>query len=150
MAMLICGSYRRDEAHDPDVFAAALAVVLADYTRVVVDYACDPRVGVVSRFPMGLPNVGQVKEFLDWIQDRLYRNETYNERVRKQIEERDRYVADRGARPSYDDLKAKHGPSWGLAQEQKPVYPEPAPISLAGMTLSAEALATLKRGEDVS
>jgi hypothetical protein len=44
-----------------------LAVVLADYPAAIVEYAADPRTGVVSKFPMGLPNVGQIKEFCDGI-----------------------------------------------------------------------------------
>jgi hypothetical protein len=42
-------------------------VVLADYPAAIVEYAADPRTGVVSKFPMGLPNVGQIKEFCDGI-----------------------------------------------------------------------------------
>jgi hypothetical protein len=53
-----------------------LAVVLADYPAAIVEYAADPRTGVVSKFPMGLPNVGQIKEFCDGIlarQERIAR-----------------------------------------------------------------------------
>lgn len=64
-AKAICGCYRRDEAQDPDGFAAALAVVLSDYPAAIVEYAADPRTGVISKFPMGLPNVGQIKQYLD-------------------------------------------------------------------------------------
>jgi hypothetical protein len=42
-------------------------VVLADYPAAIVEYAADPRTGVVSKFPMGLPNVGQIKEYCDGI-----------------------------------------------------------------------------------
>jgi hypothetical protein len=72
-ARAIAGCYRRDEAHDPETFAAGLAVVLADYPAAIVEYAADPRMGVVSKFPMGLPNVGQIKEFCDGIQARQER-----------------------------------------------------------------------------
>jgi hypothetical protein len=67
MAKAISGSYRRDEAHDPETFAAALAIIFGDYPASIVQYAADPRTGVVSKFPMGLPNVGQIKEFCDGI-----------------------------------------------------------------------------------
>jgi hypothetical protein len=62
---MICGCYRRDEAQNPEQFAAALALVLGDYDCAVVDYAADPRTGVAAEFPMGLPNVGQVRELCD-------------------------------------------------------------------------------------
>lgn len=64
-AKAICGCYRRDEAQDPETFAAALAVVLADYPASIVEFAADPRTGVITKFPMGLPNIGQIKQFLD-------------------------------------------------------------------------------------
>jgi hypothetical protein len=76
-AKAIAGCYRRDEAHDPETFAAGLAVVLADYPAAIVEYAADPRTGVVSKFPMGLPNVGQIKEFCDAILTRQERINHY-------------------------------------------------------------------------
>lgn len=71
---MICGCYRRDEAQSPEIFAAALAIVLGDYPAEIVHYAADPRTGVISEFPMGLPSVGQIKQYLDGVQikkDRL-------------------------------------------------------------------------------
>jgi hypothetical protein len=38
--------------------------VLADYPREIVEFAADPRTGVITKFPMGLPNVGQISGFL--------------------------------------------------------------------------------------
>ena len=64
-AKAIFGCYRRDEAHDPEIFTASLAAILADYPKSIVDYAADPRTGVNTEFPMGLPNVGQIRQFLD-------------------------------------------------------------------------------------
>lgn len=61
----ICGCYRRDEAQDPETFAAALAIVLMDYPADIVRVAADPRTGVITAFPMGLPNVGQIRQFLE-------------------------------------------------------------------------------------
>ena len=61
----ICGCYRRDEAHDPEAFAAALALVLSSYPADIARLAGDPRAGIVAAFPLGLPNVGQIKQFLD-------------------------------------------------------------------------------------
>ena len=64
-AKAIFGCYRRDEAHDPEGFVAALAAILGDYPAQLVDYAADPRTGVSTEYPMGLPNVGQIRQFLD-------------------------------------------------------------------------------------
>jgi hypothetical protein len=76
-AQAICGCYRRDEAQNPETFAAALAIILADYPKDIVDYACDPRTGVITAFPMGLPNIGQIKQFLDDTQNRQARMQHY-------------------------------------------------------------------------
>jgi hypothetical protein len=43
----------------------ALSVVLSDYPARIIDYAADPRTGISAAFPNGLPNVGQIKRFLD-------------------------------------------------------------------------------------
>jgi hypothetical protein len=53
--------YRKDEAHDPDVYCAAVAATLAEFPRPVVDYVTDPRTGMPSssRF---LPNIAEVRE----------------------------------------------------------------------------------------
>jgi hypothetical protein len=76
-AKAIASCYRRDEAHDPEGFVAGLALTLGDYPASIVQYAADPRTGVVSRFPMGLPNVGQIKEFCDGILTRQERISHY-------------------------------------------------------------------------
>lgn len=76
-ARLVCGCYRRDEAQDPEAFAAALAAVFGDYPASIVEYAADPRTGVIKKFPMGLPNVGQISVFLDEIQARQDRIARY-------------------------------------------------------------------------
>jgi hypothetical protein len=39
--------------------------VLTDYPADIVNLAADPRTGVVASFPMGLPNVGQIRQFLE-------------------------------------------------------------------------------------
>jgi hypothetical protein len=36
-----------------------------DYPAEIVRLAGDPRTGIVEAFPMGLPNIGQIKQFLD-------------------------------------------------------------------------------------
>jgi hypothetical protein len=76
-AKAICGCYRRDEAQDPETFAAGLAAVLSDYPVAIVEYAADPRTGVIKAFPMGLPSVGQVGQFLDEMQARQERINRY-------------------------------------------------------------------------
>jgi hypothetical protein len=70
-AQAIFACYRRDEAHNPEGYAAALGAVLSDYSRQVVDYVADPRTGVSTEFPMGLPNVGQIRDLCDSVARRM-------------------------------------------------------------------------------
>jgi hypothetical protein len=53
--------YRKDEAHNPEVFSAAVAVILTDFTKEVIDYVTDPRTGLPgsSKWP---PQPSEVKE----------------------------------------------------------------------------------------
>ena len=69
-ARAIFGCYRRDEAHDPEGFVAGLTAILTDYPAKVVGYVADPRTGVAKEYPNGLPNIGQIKEFCDIIEQR--------------------------------------------------------------------------------
>lgn len=64
-ARRIFSCYRRDEAQDPEGFVANLSLVLADYPADIVEIAADPRTGIITAHPMGLPNVGQIREFLE-------------------------------------------------------------------------------------
>lgn len=64
-AKQIFSCYRRDEAQDPDGFAANLALVLGDYPAEIVDLVADPRTGIITVFPNGLPQLGQIKQVLD-------------------------------------------------------------------------------------
>lgn len=71
---MICGCYRRDEAHDPEMFVSALALIFQEYDREIIEYASDPRTGVITKFPMGLPQVAQIREFMEQaLNDRAHR-----------------------------------------------------------------------------
>lgn len=64
-AKAICGCYRRDEAHDPETFVSALALVLSEYSMDVIEYAADPRTGIARIYPMGIPQVGQIANYME-------------------------------------------------------------------------------------
>lgn len=57
---LLFSSYRRDEAHDPEIYCAAIAATLGDFPRQVVEYVTDPRTGLPSTSKF-LPNVAEVR-----------------------------------------------------------------------------------------
>ena len=69
-AETIFGSYRRDEANNPETYAAAIAAVLTLYSKAVVDEVADPRTGIASEQKF-LPNVFEVRTFCTKTAERL-------------------------------------------------------------------------------
>jgi hypothetical protein len=55
------GCYRKAEASDPEIYAAATAAVLSEYSKEVIDYMTDPRTGLPSKSKW-LPSVYEVRE----------------------------------------------------------------------------------------
>ena len=71
-ARLLFVCYRKDEAHDPEMYAAAIAAILGDYPQQVVDRVTDPRTGIASESKW-LPSVAEVREFCDDTVKRMHR-----------------------------------------------------------------------------
>ena len=66
-AKLLFGSYRRDDASDPDNYVGAVVLVLSEYPNGIVEFATDPRTGLQAqeKFRAFMPNSGEVKAFCD-------------------------------------------------------------------------------------
>lgn len=62
--------YRKAEATDPEIYAAAVAAVLSDYPQAVIDYVTDPRTGLPVKSKW-LPTVFEVKQACEEHQDYL-------------------------------------------------------------------------------
>ena len=78
-AELLFACYRKDEAHDPQTYSAAVAAVLGDgYSRSIVEYVTDPRTGLPSRQKF-LPTVAEVREACDARAAHVARLERYSE-----------------------------------------------------------------------
>jgi hypothetical protein len=69
-AKLLFSCYRKDEAHEPEVYAAAVGAVLSGYAREVVDRATDPRSGIAAK-QKWLPSIAEVTEFCDALAKRV-------------------------------------------------------------------------------
>ena len=63
-AGLMFGCYRRADASDPEVYAAATAAVLNEYPEEVIDFITDPRTGLPST-SQWLPSVFEVRKACD-------------------------------------------------------------------------------------
>ena len=72
-AQMLLGLFRKDEANNPEIYAAGIAAILQDYPQSVVERATDPRTGIATRCKFGLPNPADVKEFCDDEMARQYR-----------------------------------------------------------------------------
>jgi len=78
-AELLFACYRKDEAHDPQTYSAAIAAVLGDgYSRSIVEYVTDPRTGLPSRQKF-LPTVAEVREACDARAAHIARMDRYSE-----------------------------------------------------------------------
>ena len=64
MTQILFACYRKDEAHDADLYCAAVASVLAGYSKAVVDRVTDPRTGIAAEMKF-LPAVAEVIAFCD-------------------------------------------------------------------------------------
>src|SRR5437879_1072057 len=75
-AALMFGCYRRAEASDPEIYAAATAAVLSEYSQDVIDYITDPRTGLPSTSKW-LPSVYEVRQACNEHADHLRKLEQY-------------------------------------------------------------------------
>jgi hypothetical protein len=83
-AELMLSCYRKDETHNPEIYSAAIAAVMGEYSEAVVEYVTDPRTGLPSRQKF-LPNVAEVREALDARAAIVHRSSTYEQRVAEQL-----------------------------------------------------------------
>lgn len=109
-AQALFGCYRRDDAHDPETYAAAISAVLAQYPPDVVKLVTDPRTGLPSRNKW-LPNVAEVREACEAEMVRRRAAEHRKAAAAAQIAARE---ADkpRDARPTLDEIQARVGAIW--------------------------------------
>lgn len=106
------GCYRKSDAADPETYAAAISAVLAAYPLEIVLRVTNPVHGLPSKSNW-LPTVKEVRDACDEIEGRERRSLERQKLEREQIEAR-KLDKDRSVRPTYDELKAKHGENWGL------------------------------------
>ena len=114
-AKLLLGSYRRNDANDPETYVRAITLRLSEFPRAVAEYVTDPRVGIQSqeRFRSFPQNAGEVKEACDAEIARAHRAQQPAPKFRKrEYVEPDRYPGCRanvlvvGAAPQYAAIVA--------------------------------------------
>lgn len=58
---LLFGCYRRADANDPEIYTAAVAATLAEFSIEVVEYVTDPRTGLAATLKW-LPTIAEIRE----------------------------------------------------------------------------------------
>jgi hypothetical protein len=111
---LFFGSFRKADADNAEVFSAGCVRLFGDYPPDVVAWVVDPLTGLPGKSEW-LPSLRAVKQALDERHDDVTRIERFKEAQQQQLADRKAAEAARAHRPTYDELKARHGPGWGLA-----------------------------------
>jgi hypothetical protein len=104
----VLAAYRKDDLADPDGWSIQVAEVLARFPKEVVDYVTDPFTGVQAKVKFGVPNLAEI---IEACADRMATITATYERSKPRLPEP---TFDRSGRPTLAELKAKHGPNWGL------------------------------------
>jgi len=84
----IFACYRKDEAHNPEMYAAAVTAVMSDFPREVIDFVIDPRTGIlgVSKF---MPSVAEIKEACENAHRKMCEDRERERRIQAQLAARD-------------------------------------------------------------
>lgn len=105
---MILSAYRRDDLVDPKGWNLQVMALLATFPQEVVDYVTDPITGVQSHHKYGVPNLADIREACD---ERMARLRAKFHCENPPVIEP---PLDRSMRPTLEELKAKHGPNWGI------------------------------------
>lgn len=100
------------------MYGLNLAVVLLNFPLPIIDYVTAPGTGIQAqrgrRFP---PTPGEVRQACEdalAMFEHAFEHATKPKRIEQAKAEREQEKRDRSERPSYEDLKAKYGPNFGL------------------------------------
>lgn len=107
-AKLLFDCYRKDEVHEPDTYCGAVALVLSEYSKHVVEFSTDPRTGIASKIKY-VPNIAEIKEFLDDVVESINASSKRDRDLRQQFVDREEFEEierNRKNRPTYEEIAA--------------------------------------------
>lgn len=127
-ARLLLGCYRTGDANDPETYVAAITAVLSRYSMPTITAVTHP----VSGLPVEvkwLPSVSEVREACERAELPIRNQEAREKRIAAQMAERRQQDQEADNRPTYEYLKAKYMPNFGItdATVKTGKTPEPAP-----------------------
>jgi hypothetical protein len=92
-ARIVFGAYRHDDFADPELFIAQLGMILERYSDAIITEATSPLTGLqrACKFP---PSINEAVQFCDELVRRSTYAAQWDERSRKQLEEREQFGRD--------------------------------------------------------
>jgi hypothetical protein len=118
-ARILFSAFRQDQYADPESYAVSVGMVLEQYPNDVIIYITDPRTGV-QRHCKWPPTIAEIIEACD-------KRMQHAAKMRQGKKHEPLALGPPNeARPTSEELKAKYGDNWGIAQEPKK-EPQKAP-----------------------
>lgn len=115
MAKRLFTAYPKSDYSDPDSAAAGMVNVLKAYPLSVVDRLTNETnseaLQLKYKFP---PRLAEIKEAADAIMTEKAQRQARENRLAEQLAARVEADAPREPRPTIEELKAKHGPTYGI------------------------------------
>lgn len=105
-AEILLGCARTGEANDPETYIAGVIRILSQYPIDIVQQVVDPYTGLPGKCDW-LPKHAEIKRACDAIHLPRKAREAYEERSRKQLEERARDEALLPRKQTYEEFKAE-------------------------------------------
>jgi hypothetical protein len=133
------GFFPQSGASDPQVFMAGVVELLAGYPAWVADRILSPKHGLPAHHTF-LPSIKEIRERCE---DEFKAHRYAREFDQTSDALRLKYSAPQlegpapAPRPTYDELKAKYGPNWGLAAEKVEAKKRRADMSIDDMCRQA-------------
>jgi hypothetical protein len=132
------GCYRKDEASDPDIYAASAAKVFMAYPLGVARRACDPVRGIPGKLQW-LPSVAEIKAFCDKVLSERSGEIARRQMLAEQLRQRALPPPsdDTARERAIENVIGRFGPRWGLGVEkitEAAVSPEEACMATLGIT----------------
>lgn len=115
---LFFGSFRKADADDPETFTAGCLRLFTAYPPEAVQYVVDPLTGLPGQSEW-LPTLAKVKAALDSRAFTIAQAAEREERIARQLAERKQAEEAVKRKPTFEELKAKYGPNWGLKTESE-------------------------------
>ena len=115
MAKRLFSAYPKSDYTDADAAASGMVNVLKAYPLSVVDRLTNESnheaLQLKHKFP---PRLAEIKEAADAIMTEKAQRQARESRLPEQLAARSEAEAPKGDRPSYAELKAKYGPTFGI------------------------------------